>query len=129
MAHKQLWNPQYRTYIASAVVAKGKAVTLSSADNTVEAVDDAAETVVGFVEVAASAAKRETTVFEEGGDAVGIAGGAVTKGAHLVIDANGELVVRGTTANTVYHCVGHALEAAAEDKMFRFRFTKFSVTA
>lgn len=126
MSKHDLWNPQYRNAIFPTVVAEGLFCKLGTNEKELVVVDDAADTVIGPVRLAATAAGREGEIFEEGGDAYGTSGAAITKGAELVVDADGKIQPRAAAAGT-YTCVGIALEAAsAADQTTRFRFTKFT---
>lgn len=128
MSRKQLWNPKYRTAVFPTVVARGLAVKRGANQGEFVVVDDAdTDDVAGIVELAATAAKRAGTIFEEGGGAYGTAGEAIAKGDRLTVNDSGEIVKIGTTAGT-YHCIGIADEAAADEATVRFRFSKFSVT-
>ena len=127
MSKVDLYNPQYQSVIFPAIVTKGLAVKLGTNEKEVAVVSAATDFVVGFVELPATVAKGTGTIFTEGGECYGVAKAAITKGNQLVIAADGKINPRGTTAGT-YHCLGYALEAAAANATFRFRFNRFSVT-
>ena len=120
---KPLWKPQYEAVSAATALRKGQAVKLAANDNQVTAVTAAADRVHGFADRATDA-NADTQIYREGGEAIGYSAGAITKGAALKINNDGDLEAT-STANDL--CVGYALEAASDNSNFAFMFTRFKL--
>lgn len=122
---KQIWEPKYDSAKAKAALTRvGQAVTLASGEREVEAVNATGDLVHGFVRVAAAKAGDTVEIFREGGEAIGYAGGAITKGAYLKVTADGSLIVTSTSDDLV---VGYALEAATDNSEFRLMFSRTKI--
>lgn len=130
MSRGPIYEPKYmtRTMESTASVPQGTAVKLGTNELQVAPVDDAADVVHGFLDHSTSgndAANGDTVqIFREGGEAYGLAGGAITKGALLRVNANGELVASAFGNRSASQIVGYALEAAADGQLVRFNFTR-----
>lgn len=121
---KPLWSPRYQTVIANEAIANGTAVTLITNEITVEAVDALKENVHGFANGAALKKNDSLQIYKEGGEAVGLAGGAITLGARLKVDAAGKLIAATVAGEDT---VGYSLEAAADGDLVAFAFTRSQV--
>lgn len=75
-------------------IAKYKAVKADSTENLV-VIAGAGDDVVGFL-VSACAANQAAEIAGSGGGALAIAGGTISDGDRLKVDANGDLVVAST---------------------------------
>lgn len=101
-----------KTFTAGAAIGAYKAVKFS-ADNTVVLAAAATDIVIGVTGALAtdSGAQCDVTL-------IGIAeieyGGTVTRGAHLVSDANGDAVVAAPSAGTNNNTIGRALIAGVD---------------
>ena len=123
MAGKQLFHERRDTAKAGGAINEGHAVELGTNDREVTQANAVTDLVHG---VALNTVKTGETVefYREGGEAIGEAGGAVTKGASLRPNAAGELVVTSTAGQ---NAMGYALEAAADGDMFKFMFSRHQV--
>ena len=132
MSRGPIYEPKYqtRTMESTGNVARGTAVKLGTSELQVSPVDDAADVVHGFLDHAGpdgDNAKNGSTVqiYREGGEAYGLAGGAIAKGALLRINATGRLVSSAFGNRSSSQIVGYALEAAAAaGELVRFNFTR-----
>lgn len=123
---RELFRPQYEAVVNSdsSSIAVGKAVKLGTNNLEVGVVSAATDLVHGFVAENSIDAGGDGQIYREGGEAVALAGGAITKGAYLKPDASGDLIATSTADDQV---VGYALEAASDGELFKFNFTRTKI--
>lgn len=108
-----------RSFPAAVAGVKGKAVKFAS--GLIVAAADANDAIIGVLDVAHDAGQDANVRLRSGsGSAVGLAGGAITQGAKVTANADGELIATTTARDEV---VGIALEAAADGDLFELMLT------
>ena len=110
------------TGIASGAIGEGRAVTLESSDLTFSQVNSLSDVVHGFAKDGDATDGSDFEIYREGGDAIGLAGGAISRGDRLIVDASGRLVVDG---RAIGGAIGYALEDAASGELFAFAYFPF----
>ena len=121
----RLWHPKYDVGRATEAIAEGLAIKLGTNDGNYDLVDATTDIVHGFAVNATTKAGEDIEFYREGGDAVGVSGGTITRGARLSVNASGKLVANSTDNDPV---IGYAYDAAsAADQKVRFNFTRHSV--
>ena len=132
MSRGPIFEPKYqtRTMESTGTVARGTAVKLGTNELQVAPVDDAADVVHGFLDHGGDRGNDAQNgdgvqIFREGGEAYGLSGGAITKGALLRVDGSGRVVASAFGNRSAGQIVGYALEAvAAAGEIVRFNFTR-----
>ena len=119
MSKGQLWKPQYDTIKVTTAVGEGQAIKLGANDREGAIVTAITDHAIGFASGQAYKLGATADIFRGGGEAYAKAGGAITKGVRLKLDANGDLVVAADTDTLTQ---GYSLEIAADGDLFRFFF-------
>lgn len=121
---KKLFGARYDVGVANEAIAAGRAIKLTATRGRFDVVDAATDLIHGVSVNSASKEGDTIEFYREGGEAVGVAGGAITVGARLSANAEGKLVANNTDNAAV---IGYALEAAVADAEFAFMFSRHSV--
>lgn len=120
---------------ASEAIAEGEGVKINAADHAkVDKCDTANELCIGIAMGAVTAQNitdgNDNLLIATAGRAKGLAGGAITLGAAITVDATGSLIVRPVVAfATLVHLIGFALTQAADGELFTLQIGRSQVWA
>ena len=117
-------SPTFACVLGAAITgeATGLAVEIDGATGKASVCNAAGEPAFGIIVPghASDLAIGEEVTVQIKDIGVAKAGGNITKGAAVTVDATGKFVVAATTN----YIVGYALEAAASGKLFKIQITK-----
>ncbi len=123
MSRGQLFNPVYDSGKITTAIKEGQALKQGTNDREFAIVTATGDLVHGLARAQDYIANATLDFFREGGEAYALAGGAITKGARVKVTADADFVVAGAAESSI----GYALEAAADEAIFRIMFTRQGV--